>query len=81
MHKPIKNTLNMVSSIASFFHNSSIRMNELKQIAATKTLQLLSLPKLFEIRWTEYTFTGVNNILFSWQALVAYFTTNKEKSC
>lgn len=81
MHKTIKNMLSMVSSIASFFHNSSNRMNELKQIAASKTLPLLSLPKLFEIRWTAYTFTGVNNTLFSWQALVAYFTKNKEKSC
>lgn len=49
----IKNTLNILSSIASYFHNSSVRSEELKGIASEESLTLLKIPKIFEIRWTE----------------------------
>lgn len=34
---------------------------------------MLSIPKLFDIRWSAFTYTLINNVLHSWQALVAFF--------
>lgn len=48
-------------------------MNELKKIVTTNDLPLLSLPKMFEIRWTSFSHILVNNSLLSWNALMLYF--------
>lgn len=41
-------------------------------------VSILSLPKLFEIRWTEFSFTLIKNILVSWNALVIFFQRQKK---
>lgn len=76
----IKNTLNILSSIASYFHNSSVRSEELKEIASEESLTLLKIPKIFEIRWTEWTYSTVTSVLKSWNVLMLYFKKNKETS-
>lgn len=78
--KKIDKILNTVSSIASYFRSSSLSLNEMKDIATKNGFPLLSLPKLFDIRWTQYTFTAVTNTLHSWRALVAYFQASQQ-SC
>lgn len=78
-HKKIRLSLEMVSSIGSYFRQSAVRTRELRQIAAENGYALFVLPKLFSIRWTQFTFTAVNNVLCSWRALIAYFTANKQK--
>lgn len=55
-------------------------MAELKKIAATHGIKRLSLPKLFVVRWTAFTFQLVNNILVSWHALALYFTKNQQNT-
>lgn len=74
----IENVLNKISSISSYFHKSAIRMSALKKIAAENNLPMLTLPKLFEIRWTEFSHTIINNLLRSWYVLMLYFDVNKE---
>lgn len=76
----IEKVLNKISSIASHFHKSAVRANELKKIAAERSLSVLSLPKLFTIRWTEFSFTLINNLLRSWHLLMIYFDANKESN-
>lgn len=76
-HKIITKTLGVLSSIASYFNYSGLRNAELNEIAVENSLQLVSLPKIFEIRWTEFTHSLVNNILRSWNALVIYFSRNE----
>lgn len=71
--KDVKRMLDILSSIASYFNQSSVRSEKLKKIAKEKSLKLLSIPKIFEIRWSQWTFTTVLNILKSWNALMAYF--------
>lgn len=71
--REVDKILSTLSSIASFFHNSSLRLETLKKIATENKLTLLSLPKLFEVRWTEWMFNLVQNSLRSWNALVLYF--------
>lgn len=78
--KELHKTLSVLSSIASYFRTSSLHSDELKQIAAEHKLTLLSIPKLFEIRWTEWTYTCIKNILRSWNALVIYFKAHNNDS-
>lgn len=71
--KQIKKALDVLSSIASYFNQSGLRMEKLKAIAKANNVRFYSFAKLFEIRWTEWTFTTLINILKSWNALVVYF--------
>lgn len=69
----VNHVLGVLSSIASYFNNSGLRTENLKHIAEENQLTLLSIAKLFEIRWTEWTFITVVNTLRSWNALCTYF--------
>lgn len=71
--KEIKKTLDMLSSIASYFRQSSLRTEKLHETAKVNNLKVYSLAKLFEIRWTEWSYSAVVKILKSWNALVVYF--------
>lgn len=75
--KEVRKSVEMLSSIASYFHESGLRTQELKQIATERGLKLLSIPKIFKIRWTEWTYTTVVNLLKSWNVLMIYFDKNK----
>lgn len=79
-HKTIETALSTVTSISSYFHYSSLRLSELKDTASNNNFTLVSIPKLFTIRWSEYTYNSVNSVLRSWQALVAYFKSNEKCS-
>lgn len=70
--------LSILSNMATYFHFSAIRSSELKQTAKNRGLRLLHLPKIFTIRWTEFSFKLLNNVLLSWQVLVIYFQNNIE---
>lgn len=69
IHTLINATLTELSSISSFFHQSGLRTSAIKQIAIANGLHFSKLPKLFTIRWTEFSATIVDNLLRSWQAL------------
>lgn len=56
-----------VSSIALHFNESAMRLEELKKIANENQLKLLKIPKVFTIRWSEWTHTTISNILESWE--------------
>lgn len=75
--KEVRKAIEMLSSIASYFHESGLRTEELKKIANENGLKLLSIPKIFTVRWTEWTYTTVVNLLKSWNALMIYFDKNK----
>lgn len=79
-HKQVKRTLDMMSSISSYFHSSGLRTCELQKVAAENQFELLSLPKIFDIRWTEFSHKLAENLLRSWRALVLYFTINKKNA-
>lgn len=66
--------------MSSFMHQSGIRTRELKNVAETNHLKLLHLPKMFEVRWSEFTFDLLNSVLTSWRALVMYFDSTTEPS-
>jgi len=65
--------LSVLSNIASYFNQSGLRRNELEQIGSDNNLAVFRLPKIFEIRWSQFSFTLIRNVLFSWKALVLYF--------
>lgn len=69
--------LSVFSRTASYFHVSAVRSVQLKQIATEIGLKLLSMPKIFSVRWTEYSFQLVRAILVNWRAIVLYFARNK----
>lgn len=61
--KKVRKTVEILSSIFSYYHESELRTVELKQIALERGLKLLSIPKIFRIRWTKWTYTTVMNLL------------------
>lgn len=71
-------TLTVLSQISSYFHTSGVRTNELKNIAENNNLKVLSMPKIFKIRWSEYIYRLVRAVLTSWNALVLYFQNNEK---
>lgn len=73
----ISKLFSILSSISSYFNTSGIRTSRLKQISQDNNLNILKLPKLFEIRWTEFTFDLLHSIMVSWHALVLYFKENE----
>lgn len=72
----VTNALSMLSNMSTYFHYSPLRTSELKKIASDNELKLLAIPKIFEIRWSQFTLTIVRNVLVSWKALVLYFQAN-----
>lgn len=70
--------LSTLSRISSYFHVSPIRLNELQKIASDINLKLLSMPKIFHIRWTQFTFQLVRAISNNWRALTLYFEKNTD---
>lgn len=68
----IKHLLDKLIGLSTFFHTSALRSRELDDVASTNNFQLLRLPKLFSVRWTEFSFSLVNSVLTSWRALVLY---------
>ena len=59
--------------IASYFHSSGVRPRELREVAEENGFQLRELPKLFEVRWSEFNSSLLQSVLVSWRALVKYF--------
>lgn len=49
----IQRTLNILSSMVTYFHKSSLRVEALKKVAAENQFTLLFFPNNFETRWTE----------------------------
>lgn len=76
----IGKVLSVMSSISSYFHSSAVRTSELQEVASQNGIKLYSLPKIFEIRWTQFSFTLLRNTLMSWNALVIYFQQNGENA-
>lgn len=72
----IEKVFRILSSVASYFHTSGIRTSALKKIASKHNLTYLVMPKLFEIRWVEYTFQLVKSIINNWHAIILYCDEN-----
>lgn len=71
-HPQISKVFSILSSISSFYHTSAIRSTELQQIAQSRKLENLAKPKIFKIRWVEYTYRLLRAILESWNAIVLH---------
>lgn len=69
----VNKLLSVLSSISSYFHHSGLRTAELEKIGKENGLKVHRLPKIFLVRWTEFSFTLLRGILVSWKALVLYF--------
>ncbi|KAL4084425.1 hypothetical protein QTP88_028247 [Uroleucon formosanum] len=59
----VSHIVNKLSGISAFFHNSALRTRELQQLSKENNLQLIRIPKFFQVRWTEFSFSLVNAIL------------------
>lgn len=70
--------LSVLSSISTYFHYSALRTAELKKIASDHELKLLNIPKIFQIRWSQFTYTLLRSVLVSWKALVLYFEKHQD---
>ncbi|KAL5236954.1 hypothetical protein ACI65C_007170 [Semiaphis heraclei] len=75
----VSHIVSKLSGISAFFHNSALRTRELQQLSKENNLQLIRIPKFFQVRWKEFSFSLVNAILISWKALVINMQNSKEK--
>lgn len=69
----IKKIIDTCSSISTHFHRSGLRTKELQQVADENNLTLIRLPKYFEVRWTEFTYSLIHSVLRNWRAMVIFF--------
>lgn len=69
----VSKVLSVLSNISSFFHQSGLRTGELEEIGQENGIKVRNLPKIFLVRWCEFTFSLLRNVLISWNALVLYF--------
>lgn len=76
----VKHCFQNLVSLVSFFHTSAVRTRELKEVADDNSLKLLHLPAVFEIRWTEFSYTLLHAVLTSWRALTTYLRQSSELS-
>lgn len=67
-------------SLVSYFHTSGVRTRELKNLAKRENLVLRHLPRLFEVRWTEFSYELLNTVMESWVALVLYLRQSTDQA-
>lgn len=65
--------IKFVGKIAAFINRSAMRESLLKKIASENNVNLMKLPKSFDVRWAEYTKKLLHAVLKSWHALVLFF--------
>lgn len=53
-HPEIGKLLSVLSKVSSYFNQSGLRFAELKQRGKTNKITVFQIPKIFEVRWTEY---------------------------
>lgn len=75
--KAVGKVLSVLSGI-SYFHQFGLRASDLEQIGADNNLITYKLPKFFEIRRSQFSFTLLRNVFFSWKVLLIYFERNKK---
>ncbi|XP_064112579.1 uncharacterized protein LOC135219608 isoform X5 [Macrobrachium nipponense] len=68
-----------VISICRLFHQSSIRLGELREISKENNLTFKSLPRLIEIRWSDFTANTLSQILLMWSPLTLYAQRSQDK--
>lgn len=74
----VKHCFQNLVSLVSYFHTSGVRSRELKKVADDNALKILRLPVVFEVRWTEFSYTLLNAVLTSWNALTTYLMRSSE---
>ena len=68
------------SALATFFHTSAVLTKALQQIGERNGFVVKRFPSYFEVRWTEFTYRILFNILSSWKAIVSYLQTSDDSA-
>lgn len=77
--REVPDIVKTLSSMASLFHRSGMRKNELESISREHGAKLVRVPRYFEVRWAEYTHALLDSVLTSWHCLVLYFQATKDE--
>lgn len=75
----ISKLLRTLNAIASYIHFFSVRARDLEKIASENQLGVMKIPKLFNIRWSEYTHNVIRSIIVSWKALILFFPSKLKR--
>ena len=67
-----------LTGIASFFRQSGIRTRELHALAKAMNFKVFQMPKYFEVRWAEFTYSLCRAVIGSWRAIVSYLKSQPE---
>ena len=69
----VNNIIKDVSVLSTFFHTSAVHTKALQQIGERNGFVIKRLPLYFEVmRWTEFKYHLLFNILLSWKATMSY---------
>lgn len=80
-HCLVKNLIQDMSNLSSYFHQSGERTQKLKHISSENNItNILKYPTYFAVRWTEFTFDLLNAVLRNWRGSIVYFTS-ENKQC
>ena len=69
----VKHLFKKLIGISSYFHTFATRTREVTKLATEKGFSYVHMPAVYEVRWTEFSYSLVNAVLVSWAALVSYF--------
>lgn len=75
---PISDIIGNMSKISSYFRTSGLRTAELKKIASENGLKLIKMPKVYEVRWTEFIYQLFKAVITNWNALILFFNKNPD---
>jgi hypothetical protein len=68
-----------LTGLASYFRQSGIRTRELHETAKSNGFPVFTMPKYFEVRWTEFTHALCHAVIGSWRAIVTYLKNSEDK--
>ena len=68
----VDHMIQRLCSLSTFFRSSAVRTRNLYEIAKNENTPVLEFPRVFEIRWAEFTSSLTEITLVSWKVLVMY---------
>ncbi len=69
----VKRIINDAKAIATYFHISAIRTEELSQTGKYHGVEVLHFPTYFEVRWAQYVHELLRAVLHNWVPLMLHW--------
>lgn len=75
----VKRIINDAKAVATYFHTSGLRTEELKKSSEENGMDVIHFPTYFEVRWAQYVEELLQSVLHNWPALMIYWDKTRDK--